>query len=340
MFNESRITIGGITREFAPSDEKEKPEELKAENEKSEKDELKEKTKKEQQEAKENFKDLIGMVSRGYESLPEKMREDFVIHNEEILYNAIELGVRKNLSPEELKTLEISAILHDSAKADAAPEEYKDIPNYALAAHGEKAANEAEKILTDEYLSAQGFSGNLENVRKNISAAIREHMGPHPGFMDGILDEINEKLREKGEKEIEHPEAQGKISETLLVADMASLAGEKGRKKVLSIRENVAVFKNIDLQTVAEYKKYGIVLKQGEAALLSGFESAFQARNMIENEEDGKWIEKAIKESIAGDYSFAGEKINTAEAFKKLRLFNEARRDENKLKSVRKQLAT
>jgi hypothetical protein len=238
-----------------------------------------------------------------------------------------------------MKTVEISAILHDSTKADATPEKFKDIPNYTLAVHGEKASKEAEQILTDEYLSAQGFSGDLENVRKNISAAIREHMGPHPGFMDGILDGVNEKLKEGGEKEIEHPKAQGKISETLLAADMASLAGEKGRKKVLSIRENVAAFKNIDLQTVMEYKKYGINLKPGEAALLSGFESAFQARNMIENEEDGKWIEETIRESIAGDYSFAGEKINTAEAFKKLRIFNEVRRDRSKLKIIREQLA-
>ena len=41
--------------------------------------------KKEQEEAREEFKDLIERVSSGYENLPEKMREDFVIHNQEIL---------------------------------------------------------------------------------------------------------------------------------------------------------------------------------------------------------------------------------------------------------------
>ena len=126
------------------------------------------------------------------------------------------------------------------------------------------------------------------------------------------------------EKEIEHPEAQGKMSETLLAADMAALASEKGRKKILTIREiDPSCIKN-DLDTITEYKKVGIDLKQGEAALISGFESAFQAKNMIKSEQDRKWIEKIIEQSLKGDYSFEGKKITIKEAFAKLRDFNEA----------------
>ena len=249
----------------------------------------------EQKEVEEVFKDLIEMISKRYESMPEKMREDYVIHNKEILHNVIELGMRKGFSPEELKESEVAAILHDMTKGDAAPEKFKNIKFYSLAIHGEKAAEESKEILTDEYLSQHGFLSGFENIRENISASIREHMGPHPGFMSDTLEGVNKNLREMNEKEIEHPEAQGKMSETLLAADMAALASEKGRKKILTIREiDPSCIKN-DLDTITEYKKVGIDLKQGEAALISGFESAFQAKNMIKSEQDRKWIEKIIR---------------------------------------------
>ena len=157
---------------------------------------------KERQEARERYQDLITMVSARYESLPEKVRADFIVHNQEILDNVVEVGIKKEMKPEELKALEISAILHDLNKADAPPEKLKDVPNYTLIAHGELAAEESKKILTDEKLKAYGFEGDLEAVRAMVSEAIREHMGPHPGFMTAMLEKANAILRAKGEKEI------------------------------------------------------------------------------------------------------------------------------------------
>lgn len=271
-----------------------------------EKDGLKDRIEKEQAEASERFSDLINLVSERYGNLPELMKEDFILHNEEILRGVIELAMENDFSPEELKILEISAILHDMAKADKADDKYMAVPNYDLAVHAEKAAAEVPALVTDEYLTKAGLAGDFEKMRKEIQDAIRQHMGPHPGFMTAILEGVNAKLREIGEKEIEHPSAHGKISEALLAADMQSLSGAKGRNKVLSIRANVEYFKKQDSWTAFEYAQRGIDLSRGEAALLSGFESAMQARDMIKNEKYRQWVDAAIEESKEMIYRYPG----------------------------------
>ena len=267
--------------------------------------ELLEKIEQERKEAKERFVDLIKTVSMRYENLPESMQEDFILHNEEILDSVIELGIKKGFSKEELEKLELSAVLHDMTKADSVPEKYKDIPNYTLAMHAKTAAEKVPEILTDEYLKEMNIQGDPEMVRQEIARSILEHMGPRPGFMTGILEIFNNKMKSIGESGIDYPEARGKISEALLAADMKSLAGEKGRKKVLSIRANVEFFIKQDIDLCEEYKKYGIDLSQGEAALISGFESASQARDMQKDQENWNWINDGIEKSKDVVYEFS-----------------------------------
>lgn len=185
----------------------------------------------EKREAKERFGNLINLVSERYENLPEAMREDFVLHNEEILDGAIELGIKKEFSKEELEKLELSAILHDMTKADRVPMEFEAIPDYTLAVHAKTAAEEVPEVLTDNILRKLNIQGNPEAVRQEVAEAILGHMGPCPGFMTEILKSFNKKMESMGQNGIEYPEARGKIAEALLTADMKSLAGEKGRKK-------------------------------------------------------------------------------------------------------------
>jgi hypothetical protein len=277
----------------------------------------------EKKEARERFGDLIDKVNKRYENLPENMRADFMIHNEEILDSAIEVGMRNKLSPDEMKMLEMAAIWHDAAKADGVSEEFKDVPNYGLITHGEKAASEIPSLLTDEYLKSKGFSENdFESIRVNVSDAIRQHMGPHPGFMTGMLENANKALRSIGKEEITHPSPSGKVSQALLAADMKSLAGEKGRKKVLAIRANVPFFKNQDEELSRHYKAYGIELSSSEAALLSGFDSAFQARDMIQDQNNRKWVDGAIAESKIVSYEDGnGNEFSWSDAESKRKLY-------------------
>jgi hypothetical protein len=279
----------------------------------------------EQQESRERFGDLIEMVSKKYENLPENMKKDFIEHNQEILDSAIELGTKNEFSKGDLQKLELASILHDMTKADSVPEEYKNIPNYTLAMHAKKAAELVPDILTDEYLEKHGIMGDSEEVRRDVAKAILEHMGPRPGFMEGILTKFNKDMEAKGGKGIDYPAAEGKVSEALLAADMKSLAGEKGRKKILSIRNNVSSFSDQDKKMVEEYKLRGIDLSQGEAALLSGFDSAFQARDMLGNEKNREWVNQTIKKSKKGEYSYGeeGKKLDWQTAEDKRKQFEE-----------------
>lgn len=282
----------------------------------------------EKEKASERFAHLIETVSSRYESLPEKVREDFISHNAEILEGAIELAIRNGFSERETVELELAAILHDMTKADKAPEGYEDIPQYTLVMHGLTASQEARRILTDDELGmnfVKSEPGSFDEIRETVSRAILEHMGPRPGFMSGMIEGVNKKLRERGEKEIEYPEAHGKVSEALLAADMKSLAGIKGREKVLSIRSNVEFFKKQDEGTAVEYSAHGIELTPSEAALLSGFKSAEEARDMITNEDFKAWIDDAIKGSLGYEYDLGGAKVSGHDVMEKKRRFDEAK---------------
>lgn len=282
-----------------------------AEKEKgSEQNEFQARFEQEKREMQERFGDLIGLVNQRYESknFSEKELADYKQHNQDILDYAIEMGMRKEFSQEELKILSISAILHDLTKLDSTPPKLKNIKNYALVAHGQTAAAESGKILSDQFLKEHGFDNSspedLERVREHVSQAIAQHMGPHPGFMTNILKGVNKALKKEGHSIIEHPPAQGKISETLLAADMRSLVSVNGRKKIMSIRAHNNFFYSLDKQTTERYQDLGVELRQGEAALLSGFESAKQAIAMIKNPQDKMLLEKIFWESQKKEYKF------------------------------------
>lgn len=292
----------------------------------------------EKKEARENFGALLDLVFRRYEApdstvanSPEQLKA-FREHAEEVLSLCIEGGIEKGLTGRQLKMIEVAAILHDSTKADQPDSKMKDIPNYMLAAHGELGAREAIIILREHpeilknILGENYSSKEADKTIELISNAIRTHMGPHPGFMTFVLNGVNAKLKEKGLPELQHPRLpeDEAVSEMLLAADMCSLAGRNGREKVLAIRAAVPNFKQEDEKLCAEYKKYGIDLTPGEAALLSAFASAEQARDMLKNESDRLWINSIIEESKKGDYPYENQPVNYAAASAKKEKFEKA----------------
>ncbi len=295
----------------------------------------------EKKEARENFGALLNLVFERYEApdstianSPEQIKT-FKAHLEEVLNLCIERGIEKDLTGKQLKMIEVAAILHDLTKADQPDSETKDIPNYMLAAHGELGARETITILSEhpeilKKILGENYSGEeADKTVGLISNAIRAHMGPHPGFMTFVLNGVNSKLKEKGLPELQHPRPlEGEvISETLLAADMCSLAGRKGREKVLVIRSAVPNFKQEDEKTCAEYKKFGIDLTPGEAALLSAFASAEQARDMLKKESDRLWINSTIEESKEGGYLYENQPVNYAAASAKKEKFEKALKD-------------
>ncbi len=296
------------------------------------------------EQAQERLGGLIGLVDERYEAPdsslaknPEQL-EQYKLHNDDILKLCVERGLQKGLSPEQLRTLETAAVLHDLTKGDQPPEEMADIPNYVLAAHGEMAAGEVEDILEGHPEILTGILGEeysqeqAEETIALIQQAIKSHMGPNPGFMANVLKGVNEKLAEKrlDEKElllVEHPypEKGEPIAETLLAADMRSLAGRKGREKVLATHEASPFFRNQDVKVCGEYRKMGIDLGFGEAALLSGFTSAQEAVEMMHNEDDREWVGEAFEASKQGEYVFEGETVVYSQAMAKKQEFEKAK---------------
>ena len=308
-----------------------------------EQEEFQTRLEKEKKEIREQYKDLIDLVNQRYERgilSPDQLVE-FKQHNEEILDFSLELALGKKFDQEEIRILSMAAILHDLTKADPLPAEVSHIKIYNLVVHGQQAAQESKEILTNDYLEKHGFENysvqELEKARKEVSQAINQHMGPHPGFMSDMLKKTNQALTKEGKPLIEHPTAQGKISEILLSADMGSLASVNGRKKVLNIRAAGENFQKTDQETVEEYQKLGIDLRQGEAALLSGFESGRQAIAMIKDPQGRAWIETLFKESKKAEYYFAQDPrpLNFETAIGKEKEFEE----KSKIRATRKQLA-
>ncbi len=312
------------------------------------KEELEEKVRTEYKESQEQFSELIDLVNQRYEApdsalagSPEQLKT-FKEHNEQVLKLCIKRGIEKNLDKKELKILEVSAILHDLNKADKPEGEIGRITNYTLAAHGEMALNEVENIINkhsevlDNILGKDYHEQEKERVIAAIKNAIKSHMGPHPGFMDRVLKRVNQKLEKIGEPKIEHPyPKQGdQVAETLLAADMCSLASRKGREKILAIHSAVPCFKKQDKELCERYKEFGIDLTLGQAVLLSGFDSAEQARDMIKNSDDKEWINKVIEDSKKQDYTYKDQKVNYEQAITKRERFNQAKR----LKEVREKL--
>jgi hypothetical protein len=276
----------------------------------------------EQEWAEENLATLINKVNERYErpdstlaSNPEQLK-CYQEHNEEILNLSIERGTQKGLDKKQLRTLEISAILHDLTKADKPPDNLADINNYVLVTHGEAAANETRSILAEnpeimtKILGENYQKDDFETTATTIENSIRSHMGPHPGFMTTVLEGVNKKLHQKGEKEIVHPyPPEGDaIAETLLAADMRSLAGRKGIEKVLVNRSASPFFRNEDEKLCQEYAARNIKLTTEEAALISAFKSSGEARDMIKNINDRDWVNEAVKEAMNSVYFYgAGE---------------------------------
>jgi hypothetical protein len=282
-------------------------------------------------EAKKNFAVLIDLVNQKYESPTSTLKDNpkqleaFKEHNNQVLEMCIARGIEKKLNPKELKMAEIAGILHDSAKANVAPKEVKEIPNYILAAHGEIASNEVEEIFAKNPELIKTILGNKYNENEKIQTinviknAIKNHMGPHPGFMTHVLKQVNAELEKINQPKIEHPyPTKGEpVGEILLAADMYSLATRQGREKILGIRSFVPFFQKQDEELSKKYQEKGIDLTPGEAALLSGFDSATKAMEMIQDKKDKDWINKTIEDSKKGEYQYKDEVINYKSAAEK-----------------------
>lgn len=281
--------------------------------------------------ASEKYGNLINLVDSRYQSpestlanSPEQLKS-FKEHNDQVLKLCIQRGLEKGLSQQEIDQLEIAAILHDIAKADKPLGNKAKIDNYILAAHGEIAAEQLPDILNNQpeiLTKLLGDNYSAEDyllVLNKIQDALRCHMGPHPGFMDFILTNVNKQLAELGQPLIEHkrPKNGDKVAEILLAADMYSLADRQGREKILAIRLAVPFFQQQDSILCAEYNKLGINLTMGEAALLSGFDSADQAKYTVQDNDDQAWIDQAIEKSKNGDYKYGDEVINYQQAIAK-----------------------
>jgi hypothetical protein len=279
----------------------------------------------------EKYSDLINLVDSRYQAPESTLTNSseqlrlFKEHNSQVLKLCIQRGLEKGLSQQEIDQLEVAAILHDIAKADKPLGNKVEINNYVLAAHGEMAAEQLPNILNNHPETLTKILGNnyskedCSRVINQIQNALRCHMGPHPGFMDFILDSVNQRLSELGEPLLEHqpPKSGDKISEILLAADMYSLADRKGREKVLAIRLAVPIFQKQDEILCAKYNKLGINLSMGEAALLSGFDSADQAKDTIKDADDRIWIDQTIENSKNGDYKYGDEVVNYQQAVAK-----------------------
>ena len=282
----------------------------------------------------EKFGDLITMVSDRYENLPAESREAYNNHNKDIIDKAMELGVRNDFSKENLQNLGLAAILHDMNKADEVPEEYADIPHYALATHAKLAAEAVPGILTDEYLKSKNIESDFDTVRGEVAKAILEHMGPRPGFMDRILEKFNEEMKKRGQAELDYPHVEGEVSEALLAADMVSLVGPAGWQKIFADRFSIGKFRKEDEATSKEYAKYGIDLAPGEAAILSAYASSIDALNMFSDEKNRKWIEGYLAESkkVAFSRGDGQEKVSWETV-------NEKREKYEAIKAVRAKLS-
>ncbi len=280
----------------------------------------------EKEEAREKFAELFEIVKKRYENFPsETVKQEFLAHTEDVLDRVIEISFLKNFSSEERMAVEIAAILHDLTKADPPPKKYADIPNYVLVNHHQMAAGEVPEILTDEYLKKIGVKeGNFDELRRWVEKAILEHMGPHPGFMEKTLKRVNADLGKRGFSKIHHPQAEGKISQALLAADMKALADAKGIQKILALRSSQDVFLKEDKKRLESFEGLGIHLSLAEVRFLSAMESALEAEQMVRSLGDtdlSKWIEKVIEQDkkIVFRDPVSGEGLRWEEVLQKIK---------------------
>lgn len=251
----------------------------------------------------------------------------YIEHIGETHWYFTERGVAKKMTDVELRMGQAAVILHDGHKTGKPPEGYEDIENYMLANHNNIAADAVREDLSEAMIAkilgkdslASEDETEKEEVIERVSVAIRSHMGPRPGFMTLLLAGVNKDLVIKGLPVIKHPSpSKGDVvAETLLASDMASLASRKGREKVLAIQASDPFFRSLDQKIVSDYKKAGISLKMGESALLLGFKSAEEAREMINDNSDKMWINNLIEESKSGEYKYNGETVTYEEAHRK-----------------------
>lgn len=307
---------------------------------------LEQRIQQEKEAVRQNFAFLIQAVADRYDSpgsfLEGENRRNFEIHNDEMLDMCIERGMEKGMAVAELRMLEVAAILHDIAKADlnsvaaqrlGLPAKAGEISVLAFISHHELAARDVRPLLEqqpeliDHILGPNHSPADVDAAIQRIETAIRAHMGPHnppgqnePGyFMDGILAFGNGALTAIGtEAQIKHPypEPGDVVAETLLVADMRSLAGIQGRNRIMGLRATDNRFLTEDAQTVQEYSELDIELSLGEAALISAFDSAFCARDMLPNESDREWVDQVIEESKMVEYPYGSDEIVSWQAIR------------------------
>lgn len=304
-----------------------------------------------------SFDYLYDVVDSRYDSEfgdnKEKL-EKYKAHYREVVGYAKEIGAEVELTEIEMAKLEVAAILHDLTKGDPAPEDVPEDakPMYWLVAHGQTAADEIRQKVQEEddseikramqsIVDMDPDNQNIEQVANDIASAIERHMGPNPGFMSDVLDGpenpktgernggVNKALREGGYPEIKHPapEEWDKVAQVLLAADMQSLAGPNGVKKVMGDREKLPYFRADDEVVVKGYKSVGVDITMGEVAFLSAYKTATDSRDMVEPYGDvAGGLKHAVRETEQTVFSYGGEDVVPADAIDKMHKYDKHRK--------------
>ena len=208
--------------------------------------------------------------------------EEFNQHNEDILDFVEELTKEEKISPEDMETTKLAAVLHDAAKF-----------NTPLVKHGFEGAKMAEKKLRELNFD--------EEIAQQVKNAIERHMGPIPGFMENEAKKWEEKTGEK----IEFPRPENTVDKLLYDADMLSLISLHGIEKILTIRKNTDVFKEEDEKiaakegTTVEEVRWRSALKSAYEAADSLFtESAKRKANQFLTEAE-EFTKKSLNKKVA-----------------------------------------
>lgn len=260
-------------------------------------------------------------------------------HYKDVLKYCIKIGLEIHLPEEDIKKVFLAGIFHDATKLDSVPdnipESVKNI--YNLVNHGNDSANYLAQILEKDpgflnKISSKYTQKDSKRVIEELKDIIKNHMGPHPGFMTMMLDFANKSLVGGGFEPIVHNYPETANEEAFLTADMSSLADANGRQKILNLRKNGANFIKQDEGVCADYAKYGINLSLGEAAMLSAHQSALEAVDMIRHVGLKKSLESLVEESKSGAYKYGDDIINYREVLNKK---SKKEQEEQKIQEVK-----
>lgn len=256
---------------------------------------------------------LLDYAKDEYEGSPllgERERKEFFNHTEEVLSYVSKFSVKAGLNEKERKIAEIAAVLHDLGKTRAPPPEASEVRLYVLANHHEMGAAIVDSAVSDDFLGKNGFAKEeFAEVREAVKQCIREHMGPHPGFMTDVLNGVNRELAEKGLPQIVHPQPSSKPSQVLFAADMASMISENGIRKILAIRaDKPAVYGKHHEALLKATNKTADQIRYEEYALLSVLKSGEDVVGILsaQNPRLAGQVKEMHKEALRNEYRFPG----------------------------------